>query len=110
MKDQRVAILDGSCSLYPSSPSSSSSSGPDSRSGLQHIPQFSNIVTEVVKAALVAGDIRPGKVARIDMGVVCECNAVRKLTRAIHTHVVEVLGASDNKADTVMLGPFAAAA
>lgn len=107
MKGQRVAILDGSCSLYPSPDSAKSppESNTDSQDSLQHIPQFSSIITEVVKAALVAGDIRPGKIARVDKGVVCECSAVRRLARAIHTRVAEALAVSDNKADVVMLGP-----
>ncbi|KXN90150.1 Mediator of RNA polymerase II transcription subunit 14 [Leucoagaricus sp. SymC.cos] len=94
MTKQRIAILDGSCSLYafsshpdPAKPTSLE----DSNQGLQPIPQFREIVAEVVAAALAAGDVRPYKTARLDMGVVCECSAVRQLARAIHTRVAEAL-------------------
>lgn len=102
MTGQRVAILDGSCSLYASRSPSSDSIKPhigefssDSTTvGLRPIPRFQEIVTEVVKCALAAGDIRPGKVARVDTGVVCECTTVRKLARVIHTRVAENLAAA----------------
>ncbi|KAF5351922.1 hypothetical protein D9756_007453 [Leucocoprinus leucothites] len=113
MTNQRIAILDGSHSLYPSSPSSLSSttsstkpststtSGGSSH-GLQPIPQFRDIIAEVVKSGLAAGDIRPGKIARIDSGVVCEYTAVRKLARAIHTRVAEILAV--NTASSAAVG------
>jgi len=58
---------------------------------LQPIPYFREIVAEVVKDGLMAGDVRPGKIARVDTGVVCECTTVHKLARAIHVRVVEAL-------------------
>lgn len=121
MTNQRIAILDGSYSLHPSSsPSladstfstqslSSSSSmttiattstlkksnartcGESNHGVLQPIPYFREIVAEVVKDGLMAGDVRPGKIARVDTGVVCECTTVHKLARAIHARVVEAL-------------------
>lgn len=119
MTKQRIAILDGSYLLHPSSssfagptsttkPSSSTmttttmaNSTPkksntrtfgDSNHGvLQPIPYIREIIAEVVMEGLRTGDIRPGKIARVDSGVVCECAAVHKLSRAIHSRVVEVL-------------------
>lgn len=98
MTNQRVAILDGSSSLYPSpnSVKPPSESNSNSMPGLQPIPQFREIVTEVVKTALAAGDVQPGKIARVDMGVVCECTAVRRLAKAMHARVAEVLIAAAN--------------
>ncbi|KAF9453911.1 MED14-domain-containing protein [Macrolepiota fuliginosa MF-IS2] len=91
MTNQRIAILDGSCSLHPAPDSTKSSSSDLSAVGLKPIPQFREIVTEVVKTALAADEIRPCKIARLDMGVVCECTAVRRLAKAIHARVAEVL-------------------
>jgi len=122
MTKQRIAILDGSYSLHPSSssfagptsvtkpPISSSSTntttpvanstpkksnartfGESSHGVLQPIPYFREIIAEVAMEGLRRGDIRPGKIARVDSGVVCECAAVHKLSRAIHSRVVEVL-------------------
>ncbi|KAJ3571005.1 hypothetical protein NP233_g4045 [Leucocoprinus birnbaumii] len=112
MTNQRIAILDGSHSLYPaSSPLSSSSKPPlptstsprDVSQGLQPIPQFSEIIAEVVKYGLTTGEVRPGKIARIDSGVVCDCTAVRKLARAIHMRVVEVLAAGSAVGGSVIM-------
>jgi len=121
MTKQRIAILDGSYSLHPSpsslagptsttKPLTSSSTimtttianltpkksnvrtfGESNHGVLRSIPYFREIIAEVVKDGLTAGDIRPGKIARVDSGVVCECTAVHKLARAIHSRVVEVL-------------------
>jgi mediator of RNA polymerase II transcription subunit 14 len=98
MTGQRVAILDGSSSFYATPNSTKSSLGgssPDSTEvGLRPLPHFNSIVTAVVKKALAAGDIRAGKIARVDLGVICECADVRKLARAIHSRVADVLVAA----------------
>jgi mediator of RNA polymerase II transcription subunit 14 len=62
--------------------------------GLRPLPHFDSIVTTVVKKALATGDVRAGKIARVDLGVICECADVRKLARAIHSGVADVLVAA----------------
>ena len=104
MTEQRVAILDGSHSLFStgnppsisaggkeklvqSTPSSKGSRGQDQGGtlGLHAIPGFSEIVLDAIRD--VASTRSLGKVAPIDVGVVCDGSAVRALGRAIHDRV-----------------------
>ena len=105
MTEQRVAILDGSHSLFStgnppsisaggkekklvqSTPSSKGSRGQDEGGtlGLHAIPGFAGIVLDAIRD--VASTRSLGKVAPIDVGVVCDGSAVRALGRAIHDRV-----------------------
>jgi mediator of RNA polymerase II transcription subunit 14 len=111
MKDQRVAILDGSHSLYgPDIASSQASvSGSPKRGvqqsssshgdglGLQPIPRFREILREAVGEVLASNSIGQheamgrGQIVLVDVGVVCETAAVRAVTRALHARVVDSL-------------------
>lgn len=62
--------------------------------GLQPLPHFNSIVIAVVKKAMATGEVRAGKIARVDRGVICECADVRKLARAIHSRVADFLVAA----------------
>jgi len=111
MTEQRVAILDGSHSLFlsgnpPSSladtkgkkaahqPSSSKNSLNQGQNDHQHdnetlglrpIPGFSQIVVDAIRDVTFTAPL--GKIAPIDVGVVCDVSAVRALGRAIHDRV-----------------------
>jgi len=89
MSDQRVAILDASHSLFDV----------QTRKGLdevdqlvlQPIPQFRDIVSDTVRTVLGAGNFKLGKVAVIDVGVICDTTGVAMLTRLIHVQVLQKL-------------------
>jgi len=89
MSDQRVAILDASHSLFDV----------QTRKGLdevdqlvlQPIPQFRDIVSDTVRTVLDAGNFKLGKVAVIDVGVICDTIGVAMLTRLIHVQVLKKL-------------------
>ena len=106
MTEGRIAILDASHSLFPAGnpPSSSSSrkaknaAQPPSRKGtrdqsrdesilgLHPIPSFAEIVTDAVREVSSTGSVL-GKIAPIDVGIVCDAPAVRLLGRAVHERV-----------------------
>ena len=89
MSDQRVAILDASHSLFDV----------QTRNGLvesdqlvlQPIPQFRDIVSDAARIGLDAGNLKMGKVAVIDVGVICDTTGVSLLTRLIHPQVLQKL-------------------
>jgi mediator of RNA polymerase II transcription subunit 14 len=88
MSDQRVAILDASHSLFDV----------QTRKGLevdqlvlQPIPQFCDIVSDAARTGLDAGILKMGKVAVIDVGVICDTAGVSMLTRLIHAQVMQKL-------------------
>jgi len=115
MTEQRVAILDGSHSLFPPGPPSSTlvaaaaagnkkpskaqphppppstKKGQDEGSssstlGLHPIPGFAEIILDSIRDAIsTEGSL--GKLAPVDVGVVCDASAVRALGRAIHDRV-----------------------
>jgi mediator of RNA polymerase II transcription subunit 14 len=58
---------------------------------LQPIPGIRDIATDIVREGLAAGDLAMGKVAAIDVGVICDAGGVNSLARAIHTQVLEQL-------------------
>jgi mediator of RNA polymerase II transcription subunit 14 len=93
MSDQRVAILDASHSLFDVQI-------PDKMARielevdqlvLQPIPQFRDIISDVARTRLDAGSFKMGKVAVIDVGVVCNATRVSMLTRLIHAQVLRRL-------------------
>ncbi|KAJ4500264.1 mediator complex subunit MED14-domain-containing protein [Lentinula lateritia] len=107
MTDDRVAILDASYSFYPTV--SSSNQGPvkteeKDASGdivmsepavsdhtLQSIPKYPNIVLDCVRQALDSGSAVPGKIAPVDVALICDKNSVKPLIRAVYTQVAAKL-------------------
>ena len=89
MSDQRVAILDASHSLFDV----------QTRKGLvevdqlvlQPIPQFRDIVSDAARTGLDAENFKMGKMAVIDVGVICDTTGVRMLARLIHAQVLQKL-------------------
>jgi mediator of RNA polymerase II transcription subunit 14 len=103
MTDQRVVILDGSRSLFlpinqlsiqadgsgnnvtrPPATSNSQDQG-ENTSSLQPIPGFDEIILDAIRDVTSTGTL--GKVAPIDVGVVCDASSVRAIGRAIHDRV-----------------------
>jgi len=58
---------------------------------LQPIPRMRDIAIDVVRKGLAAGDLAAGKVAAIDVGVMCNAGGVNTLARTIHTQVLDQL-------------------
>jgi mediator of RNA polymerase II transcription subunit 14 len=89
MSDQRVAILDASHSLFDVR----TRKGLDEvdQLVLQPIPQFRDIVSDAARTGLGAGNSKLGKVAVIDVGVICDTTGVSMLTRLIHAQVLQKL-------------------
>jgi mediator of RNA polymerase II transcription subunit 14 len=118
MTEQRVAILDGSYSLFQSGyhhhapPSSTLAAAPappgkgkptkaqphprphppdegGSTLGLHPIPGFAEIILDSIRdvTSTWTGAGGLGKLAPVDVGVVCDVSAVRVLGRAIHDRV-----------------------
>jgi mediator of RNA polymerase II transcription subunit 14 len=102
MTEQRVAILDASHSLFqagnpPSTlvgskgknaaqPPSRKDQGSDQGTlGLHPIPGFAEIIVDAIRDTTSLGSL--GKIAPIDVGVICDASAVRALGRAIHDRV-----------------------
>ncbi|KAF8637952.1 hypothetical protein AX16_010585 [Volvariella volvacea WC 439] len=100
LHDKRVAIIDAShcVCLADRKKNVTASNDPNSSSssdspGLQPIPQFSEVIISAAKQAVLRGSAKPGRVAVIDVGVVCDASAVQGLGRIIHRGVVEKLKA-----------------
>jgi len=93
LTDQRIAIIDASHSLFdvhpPGKPILKDST--DRELGLQPIPQFREIVATTVQEGYASGKLMTGKVAAIDVGVVCNSGGAEVLAKAIHTRVLEQL-------------------
>ncbi|KIM78797.1 hypothetical protein PILCRDRAFT_75151, partial [Piloderma croceum F 1598] len=91
MTEQRVAILDASYSLFPPGNHPPSTLGQDEGSssmilGLHPIPGFAEIILDSIRDVTSTGGSL-GKLAPVDVGVVCDALAVRALGRAIHDRV-----------------------
>ncbi|KAG6920079.1 hypothetical protein DXG01_010147 [Tephrocybe rancida] len=87
MTDQRVAILDGSFSLFD--PTGSRGAQIESEElGLKPIPQFKNIVTDAVRELITSGKAQPGKIAVVDVGALCDTAMVCDLAKTIYLGVV----------------------
>lgn len=102
MTEQRVAILDGSHSLFLSGEVPSGSGADrttfsiggherDSTLTLQPIAGFNEIVQDAVREVITFGT--PGKVVPVDVGVICDASTVRAMGRAIHDRVLLRLNA-----------------
>ncbi|KAK0212615.1 mediator complex subunit MED14-domain-containing protein [Desarmillaria ectypa] len=81
MTERRVAILDGSHSLF-SLPSSITPTS-DAQLGLKPIPNFAQIISEL-----------PGPGRRLDVGIVCRVDEVGGMAREVHDRVVKQLEGS----------------
>ncbi|EGO25140.1 hypothetical protein SERLADRAFT_414850 [Serpula lacrymans var. lacrymans S7.9] len=95
MNNQRVAIIDGSHSLFGSdvsgSASVSSTSSPDLL-GLQAIPDLPSLIQAAVHSVRSAsGGLSLGKIAPIDVGIVCNTGAVGAVARALHERILKKL-------------------
>ncbi|PFH52047.1 hypothetical protein AMATHDRAFT_74540 [Amanita thiersii Skay4041] len=91
MSNQRVAILDGSQSLFIPDKSKNKISKSDENQMLylQPIPQFQEIVSSSVKAVQRAGGTNLGRFAVVgSAGVVCSTRAVSYLGRNIHDKIL----------------------
>lgn len=85
MNGNRVAILDGSHSLFAQKQSDDRA---DSKLGLQPIPGFRDIVSSSVAEVMASEIITSGTVAAIDVGVICDTASVGSLGRTIHNKVL----------------------
>lgn len=97
MTEQRVVILDASHSLFTADDPLSMSNlkgknvvrppptTEDDVLGLQPIPGFAEIVMDSIRDVASTGTL--GKVAPVDVGVVCDASAVRALGKVIHDRV-----------------------
>lgn len=97
MSGQRVAILDGSHSLFNTGLPGSSDQvqadikPPVQEMGLQPIPNFRETVLQAVRESITSNSVSPRRIAPIDVGVVCDADAVRVLGKAIHLKVAAAL-------------------
>lgn len=96
MNEQRVAILDASHSLFDvhKAGTGTPAAAPDpllEALVLQPIPRMREIAGSAVQSGLAAGALVAGKVAAIDIGVICNASGVGPLTRSIHRQIVEHL-------------------
>ncbi|KAG6829450.1 hypothetical protein H0H92_004510 [Tricholoma furcatifolium] len=88
MTAQRVAILDASFSLFMAGTSSSHSTDSMEMLGLKPIPGFKNMIIDAVRDMISSGAVQPGKIAVIDVGVICDTATVYELGKNIHSRVV----------------------
>ncbi|KNZ77769.1 Mediator of RNA polymerase II transcription subunit 14 [Termitomyces sp. J132] len=89
MTGQRVAILDGSFSLFdPTGSRGPAEGGAGEMLGLKPISHFKDIVTNAVRDVVASGSVQPGKVAIIDVGVICHTVDVCQLGKSIHQRLV----------------------
>lgn len=87
MTSQRIAILDASHSLFDVGKKDPLIDG----LVLQPIPRLREIVSEAVREGLASGKLAVGKIAAVDVGVVCNGGSVGVLTSAIHAQVLKEL-------------------
>jgi mediator of RNA polymerase II transcription subunit 14 len=95
MTGQRVAILDGSLSLFltdPPAPDTEAPRSPTDHLGLQPIPHFKDVVLNTVREIVSSGETRTSKIAVVDVGVVCDTGAVGILGSALHKQVLNQIG------------------
>ena len=90
MNDQSVAILDASYSPFAFVREKSTVESSDDNLGLRSIPKFTEIVTDAAKSAMSSGEYRPGTIAIIDVGVVCNTSTVQVVGRALHSRIAEL--------------------
>lgn len=83
LSGHRVAILDGSQSLFGAEPT------PDLTSslGIQPIKDMNVVVYDSIRENLSLG-VKLGLIAPIDVGVVCGVDAARALGRSIHDRIL----------------------
>ena len=93
MTSQRVAILDGSRSLFETGISSSSTKCEtlDDHIWWQPIPGLEGIVVDAVKEVASVSGVAPSSITPIGIGVICDTSTVSFLVRAIHTKVLKKL-------------------
>jgi len=93
MSEQRIAILDASHSLFGSNSSSTDSTTDSVTSSLilRPIPQFREIVANAVRDARSSGKFASSKIAAIEVGVICDADGVRALSKVIHSQILERL-------------------
>jgi len=94
MSEQRIAILDASHSLFnPKSHDKNAMKVDPKIDGLvlQPIPGFREIVSKSVHNGLDSGNLTLGKIAAIEVGLICDAGGVSSLTKAIHAQVMESL-------------------
>ncbi|KDR75325.1 hypothetical protein GALMADRAFT_249364 [Galerina marginata CBS 339.88] len=91
MSEQRVAILDASHSLFDIQIPGKPPPNDPVIDGLvlQRIPRFRELMVNTVQEGLTSGKLTMGKIAAIDVGVVCDGAGVGFLTKAIHAQVLE---------------------
>ncbi|KAF9497312.1 MED14-domain-containing protein [Pleurotus eryngii] len=82
MHDQKVVILDGSHSLF----SKSSSDDDTSSLGLKPLPKLREAIAAAMKE--VRATAVRGRIAPINVGVVCDCAVVRPLAKALHAQIL----------------------
>ncbi|KIJ59729.1 hypothetical protein HYDPIDRAFT_118235 [Hydnomerulius pinastri MD-312] len=89
MTGKRIAIMDASHSLFQGSPTPPQADS--EQLGLQPIPDFRALVLDAVRAARPLGGASKGRIATVDVGVVCEGSAVGPVMRALHERVLKKL-------------------
>jgi mediator of RNA polymerase II transcription subunit 14 len=91
MSGQRVAILDGSHSLFEISMPSSSEKGDimDEHVCWQPIPGLEGIIMDAVKEAVSISGVAAGNITVVGVGVICDTSIVGLLGRTIHTKVLK---------------------
>ncbi|KAJ4468331.1 MED14-domain-containing protein [Lentinula aciculospora] len=97
MTDDRVAIFDASYSFHPSFTAKMEekdgsgdvvmSEPAVSEHTLKLIPDYSTIVLDCVRQALDSGDTSPGKIAPVDVALICDKTSIKPLIRAVYTQV-----------------------
>lgn len=95
MTDNRVGIFDASYSFHPGKKDSSGdivmSEPALSDTTLKPIPSYSSIVLDCVRQALASGNAVPGKIAPVDVAVICDKASIKPLIRAVYTQVTAKL-------------------
>jgi mediator of RNA polymerase II transcription subunit 14 len=92
MSEHRVAVLDGSYSLFSASKSTPAPSSPVKNASLTllPIPGFKDVLKAAVDE-LQSGGFK-GVMVNVDVGFVCECSDVRSVCKVLHRMVEEALG------------------
>ncbi|KAF8893946.1 mediator complex subunit MED14-domain-containing protein [Infundibulicybe gibba] len=88
MGDKRIIILDGSYSLFDFKASNMDS--PDEL-GLLPIPHFQDIITSTIQELDPPTRTSLGKIALVDVGLICESQAVGMLGRALYTKMLAII-------------------
>lgn len=90
---QRVAILDGSRSLFDVDRCNSTTGCEvvDERACWQPIPDLAVIAEDAVKEIVSISGVAPSNITAIGIGVICDTSVVSLLGRAIHSKVLQTL-------------------